>query len=264
MKICVLGGTGFIGSFLKDSLKYDVSSPSRKVLDISNQSSVSEYLRKHHFDVIVNAAINCNSNMFAPASVASDNLVMFSNLYSCRNMFGRYINLCSGAAFDRTKNISLAKEEDIFQSSPVDPYGMSKNICSRVCNSTDNFFTLRIFGLIHKTEIATRLIPKILSERELILENKHFDYFYLEDILPVICHYVEEKEPKYKDLNLVYSQKMTLFDFAEIVCTVAGLDASKIKLSKKQCFDYTGNGEKLNDIGFSFIGIEDGIKRYFS
>jgi len=265
MKVCVLGGNGFIGSFLKDSIssKYEVSSPTRKVLDLRNQSSVIEYLRKNQFDVVINAAINSNTNMSAPASVASDNLVMFSNLHSCRNMFGRYINLCSGAVFDRTKDISLAKEEDIFESFPVDPYGMSKNICSRICNSTDNFFTIRIFGIIHKTEIASRLIPKILSEKQLILENRYFDYFYLEDILPVIYHYIEE-EPKHKDLNLVYLKKMLLIDFAKMVCSSVGLDESKLKSSSDQYPNYTGDGEKLNALNLSLIGIENGIKRYFS
>ncbi len=265
MKICILGSTGVIGNFLNKALfeKYEVQAPTRKDLDIRNQTEVKRFFEKQKFDVVINAAINPDSNMHASQTVASDNLVMFSNLYSCRNSFDKYINFCSGAAFDRTKDISSAREEDIFQSTPIDAYGLSKNICSRICKYTPNYFTIRIFGIFHKNELQTRLIPRIVSGQKLILNDRYFDYFYQEDLLPVLDHYMNGA-PVEKDVNLVYREKMLLSEFAKLVCESSGIDFDSIQIVKNNSLNYTGEGEKLNDIGFSFIGIEDGIKRYFS
>jgi UDP-glucose 4-epimerase len=56
---------------------------------------------------------------------------MFFNLMDNKDRFGKFINFASGAEFDRTSAIH-SNTNNLKDSYPIDPYGMSKNIISRI------------------------------------------------------------------------------------------------------------------------------------
>jgi dTDP-4-dehydrorhamnose reductase len=252
--IAILGSNGVIGKFLSSSLDYyTVTALSRAQLDLTNLQQVIDHFNNNYYDVVINCAANVDSRINAPLSVVSDNLLIFSNIYHVRNKLGRLIQFCSGAAFDRNHSINCAKENDIMVSQPRDSYGLSKNIISRICLTTSNFYTIRIFGVFYHTENKNRLLPKILSGERLTIQDKYFDY------------YIGNVNPKYKDINLVYPEKLLLSKFARLFCEIHNINQSHIKIVGtriEEMHNYTGAAEKYNDLNLPVIGIKDGMKKY--
>jgi nucleoside-diphosphate-sugar epimerase len=263
MRIAVLGARGTVGGVLYNSLKekYNVTGITRDDFDATSVDSVRDYFSKHAFDIVFNAAINPNSRLDAPISVAQDNFNMFTNLYDIRHMFGRVIHFASGAEFDMSTAIEHAREEDIFKVMPSDPYGMSKNVTSRIAYSTDDWYLLRIFGTFHPTEKARRLLPRLKTNHSLILEDKYFDYMYLEDLLPVAEAYINET-PVYKDMNLVYPEKMLLSELVDRFCNIHNIPKDKITNNGLSNLNYTGNSDKWDSLNLPRIGINAGLERY--
>lgn len=265
-KLAILGSNGVIGKFLSRVLEsYSVTAINRLQLDLLNFHQVTDYFNNNYYDVVINCAASVDSNIGAPLSVASNNLSMFSNIYHVRHKFGRLIQLCSGAAFDRARSINCAKEEDIFLCNPCDAYGLSKNITSRICLTTDNFYTIRLFGVFYHTENKHRLLPKIISGQPLIIQNRYFDYFYLEDLIPVINYYINAVNPTHKDINLVYPEKILLSKFVRLFCEIHNINQSHIEIVDQNIVDthnYTGSAEKYCNLNLPNIGIESGMKKY--
>jgi UDP-glucose 4-epimerase len=261
MKVALLGANGLVGRYLASSLKYNVTPVTRREVDLSDTVATANYFKNNKFDVVVNCAINSLSQMTVPQQVATDNLTTFANLYACKESYGRFIHFGSGAEFDRRYDIINASEDKLITSYPTDPYGMSKNITSRLAFATDNFYILRLFGVFHNTEAPTRLLPKLLSTRAISLEDKYFDYLNLEDTLPIVDYFIRTPIPKYKDINLVYPEKMLLSEFVNQFCKIHNMDAS-ITISKDLGLSYTGDSTRLQELDLPTLGIKHGLERY--
>lgn len=263
MRIAVLGARGTVGGLLYNRLKdrYDVTGITRDQVDLNNMDAVRNYFGQTPFDVVFNAAINPDSRVTADVKVAQDNFNLFTNLYSVREMFGRVIHFGSGAEFDQTQPISNAHEEDLFNIMPGDPYGMSKNVTSRIALVTDNWYTLRLFGVFYPTELPRRLLPRILSNQPVTIADKYFDYLYLEDLLPVAESYINDT-PVHKDMNLVYPKKMLLSEFVKRFVAYHQLDGKNITYGEFSELSYTGNGDKWQALNLPTLGIDAGLIRY--
>jgi hypothetical protein len=125
-----------------------------------------------------------------------------------------------------------------------------------------NFYTLRLFGVFHRTEKSRRLLPKVLSKELIALEDRYFDYFYLEDLLPIVEYYIQTENPKYKDLNVVYNEKVLLSNFVKSFCQIHNIDNSHITIGHRSKLDYTGSGEKLKNLSLPLKGMTYGLQKY--
>lgn len=262
--ILVLGATGFIGGVVSQKLRsqYLVHTPTRHELDLTDTKSVSDYFANKTFDVVINCAASLSTQLspFDPA-VVNVNLSIFSNLYAVRGSFNQLINFGSGAEFDRSTNIDQISEEHIFNAVPVDHYGLSKNIIARMIANTDNFYTLRLFGVFGPTEHPSRLLRQIIAGNEIVIHDRYFDYFYVNDLLMVLDHYINHT-PKHKDINVVYTEKILLSDFLTQFCNLHRLPSHIIKLSNRNGLNYTGSSEKIQQLQLPFMGITQGLKDY--
>lgn len=256
-KIAVLGSSGFIGKFLSENL--DAIPISRKDVNLEDFDEVRSLFKTNEFDVVINCASNTNTKMEFDVKAFHQNLVIFNNLYLLREEFGKLINFGSGAEFDRRYPINNLKEEIIFACSPVDHYGMSKNIISRMMFPIDNFYNLRLFGCFHHSENNNRLFKRILTKEPIKLNNKYFDYISLDDVLVVVKHYID-KEVFYKDLNLVYPNKLLLSEIVNEFIKIHNIP-NKI-IIKNKGLNYAGNGARLNSLNLNLKGIERGIIEY--
>jgi nucleoside-diphosphate-sugar epimerase len=263
MRIAVLGARGTVGGFLYNSLmpQHHVTGITRDDVDLSNADAVCEYFSRNPFDIVFNAAINNDSRVTADARVAQDNFNLFTNLYAVRNMFGRVIHFASGAEFDQAQPITEARESDLFRIMPRDPYGMSKNVTSRIAYTTDNWYTLRLFGVFHPTELPRRLLPKILSNQPVTVTDKYFDYLNLQDLLPVAEAYINDT-PVHKDMNLVYPKKILLSEFVKRFCSYHLLSGDNITYGDFSELSYTGNGDKWASLNMTLQGIDMGMIKY--
>jgi GDP-L-fucose synthase len=262
--VLVLGATGFVGGFITKHLqdRYCVYSPTRQELDLTDYQSVLNYFAVNKIDVVVNCAGSVDSNLINfNADSAKTNLLIFGNLYAARNQFTKLINIGSGAEFDRSRGIDQFTEEMLFLSQPKDHYGLSKNIISRMSYNTDNFYTLRLFGVFGRTESSKRLLKKVISGEEVDVADRYFDYFYINDLIPVLEYYISNT-PKHKDINVVYASKILLSEFLRKFCELHKASDNNIKLSGSIGLNYTGSATKILELELPFIGIDQGLKDY--
>ena len=75
-------------------------------------------------------------------NVLVKNIQMFYNLLNNKHYFGKLINFGSGAELNM----------------PTDPYGLSKNIISKIIDAEPHFYNIRIYGVFDENELDTRFI----------------------------------------------------------------------------------------------------------
>jgi dTDP-4-dehydrorhamnose reductase len=257
MKVAVLGANGFLGKFLTDCLKrkeYDVYPITRKDLDLTSFHSVARWIENIEPYAIINCATA--SNIQVDDCVYSDvqnNLNIFLNFYNNSHSFSKFINIGSGAEFDRRRSIDLAVEGDILFSQPVDSYGYSKNVISRLSMSHDKFYTLRLFGCFHPTEPDFRLFNRVAKGEDVKIVDKQFDYFSAQDFFTVVDHFLNNSV-YHKDINCVYEEKLYLSQALNKIKAVEVVGTSAI--------NYTGSGKKLSDLNLKLLGLDKSIEEY--
>lgn len=260
MKIAVVGANGFVGSSLCQHLStnHQVTGITRNTLDVLDPVAVELFLHKNKFDVVINAAATMTDDSIHDTR---NNLGLFMNFHRCRSKFGKFINLGSGAEFDRTKNIDLAAPEDIFAVLPADSYGFGQNMKSRICRDTDNFYTVRIFNCFGTGEMSTRLFPSYLvRDKFLITNDRYFDYFSVQDLCTVVEHCIDNTWTV-KDVNAVYPTKYKISEVLDKFCTLNNLE-SKFTVDSTSSNNYTGNSGPLSSLSIKLFGLDYGLQNY--
>ena len=263
MKIAVVGAKGFVGNSLYEFLvnQHSVVPVSRENLDVLDPAAVQQFVEKNQFDVIINAAATMKDNFSLHDT--RNNLGLFMNFHRCRLSFGKFINLGSGAEFDRTRNIHNAESNEIFQVVPTDSYGFGQNIKSRICFETDNFYTLRIFNCFGSGELETRLFPQFLScgDTFSIQNDRYFDFFSIQDLCLVVEYFAITDNLLHKDINCVYQNKFLISEVIKKFSQIKNKSA-KIVVDSTSNNNYTGNGDKLESLKLNLFGLEEGFKNY--
>lgn len=207
-KIGILGCKGFLGSYLVEQLSkienYHVVGVDRSHCDFQDSTKAKSFLKFQEFDVIINCIKDKDHSLNAPQSMNTINV--FDNLWVNRHLGYRYINLGSGAEYDRidpSQYVEESKIPDTYFRYPKDFYGASKRHMSSICYATPNFYTIRIFGIFSPIHQQTELFKRIYNEEEFILNDKIFDYFSIDDFVQLVKYYLDAEKPKFKDINAV-------------------------------------------------------------
>jgi len=261
MKIAVLGANGFLGSYLWKYFTYknhEVIPVTRATVNLNDYWAVDQWLCQYQPDVIINCAVSGGGlkvNDINYSDVQRD-LGVFLNFYN-NPQVRKYINIGSGAEFDRRHNIINCAEEDIKSMTPIDSYGYTKNVISRMCLDKSNYFyTLRLFGCFDRSEPDIRLFKRFLTDKQLPIDDKYFDFISAADFAKIVEFYCEHNAVP-QDINCVYTQKRLLSEMLQL------LDPSvKINVTGTRGLSYTGSGVKLNELGIDLDGLEKGIKSY--
>ncbi|HCW2765243.1 MULTISPECIES: SDR family NAD(P)-dependent oxidoreductase [Enterobacteriaceae] len=117
MKVLITGGNGdlakYVSSRLSQLADYQVDTPLRTELDVTNPESVERYFSTHHFDV----AVNCAGSLYSSLVVESDPALWINDIQT--NLIGSYlitrmalksnphcriVNIASTAAFNAYKD----------------------------------------------------------------------------------------------------------------------------------------------------------------
>jgi GDP-L-fucose synthase len=266
IKVLIVGADGFIGSAATKNLSnYYTCIPVYKShqIDFTNYNHVKKLLESTQPDVVLNclaySSKHCKDN---PGDEVGKNLSMFYNFYSNKNLFNQYINIGTGAEFDRSTNIDCALESDIFNVLPNDAYGFNKNIVSRlIADTSDKFFTLRIFGCFGPNEWQTRLLKRFLASSSFTLDNdRYFDYVSIEDFLLVVKHAIDNRIINF-DCNVVYNDKLLLSQFLREFCNVHNIENNFV-VSSTSDKNYTGSATLLNSLNLQLSGLHAGLKNY--
>jgi GDP-L-fucose synthase len=271
MNILITGGNGFVGRNLIKKLKpnYQIFSPTSKELNLIDSVKVDEYLRNKYFDYVIHCAVSGGRrNKEDSPYTTYDNLLMFFNLLKNQDRFGKLVNFASGAEFDRRTEINSIKNY-LQKSFPVDCYGLSKNIISRIIEQDKNkFYNFRIYGTFGIDETEDRFIKanvlKYKQKEDLIIhQDRFFDFIYIEDLASIIKYYIENPKTQLDTIDLVYQQKYKLSDIAKLINKLSSHKSKIIIEDKALGLSYSGKNTGIKT-HLDLIGLEEGIKRVYN
>lgn len=262
MKIAILGARGFLGSYLANHLSHHQIIPvTRETVNLTDYHAVDSWMKTVKPDAIVNCAISGggkNVNDINYSDVQRD-LTIFLNFYNNENT-PRYINIGSGAEFDKRRSITNCEESEILEFTPLDSYGFTKNTIARMILQREEFYTLRLFGCFDSSEPDIRVFKKFLKEKKIDIVDKYFDFISARDFATIV-EYFCKNPPAINDINCVYDEKVLLGTqlrkFAQY-----HLPNSIIQQSPTMGNNYTGNGRRLKMMGIPLQGLEQGLKDY--
>lgn len=269
MKVLITGASGFLGNYLKNYLsKYQVTALTSSDLDLSDVGTVVDFFNKsEQFDVIVNCAAKGRYSATAKdEEILRTNLKIFMNLMSCQHKFARLINIGTGAEFGLNNNVVQAKESDIFQVSPDESYGLSKNIISRMATALPNVYTVRLFGCFDPSEPSRRLLSGFIESIKTngsftVTNDRYADYVSVKDFALLIDMIIQGQVTD-RDLNMVYKEKYMLSEILRKYCNLHNIDDKVITVANSIDKNYTGSSGLLDRYNFDFQGLDAALKEY--
>lgn len=275
-KILLTGGSGFVGKNIRESFladKYEISAPSSKELDLSDNLSVQSYFKDTFFDVVFHCASKpAHRNAKDLKDIFEVNMRMFDNLSSLKEKgyFKKFVNFGSGAVFDQSKNISLVKETQIQSFPPEDEYGAYKYKELEFIENEEGFLNLNLFGVFGKYEdwqirfISNAICKTIFGLPVTLRQNRRFSYLFIDDLMPVLEFFIEN-ETLYKNYNVVPDEPVELFELAQIVRSIANTKTEIIVASKGYGNDYTADNSRLRKEfkDMEFTHLKSAVKKLY-
>lgn len=275
MKILVTGGSGFIGKNIRESYlsqKYEILTPPRAELDCSDDESVESYFKKQNVDVVIHSAAKAgHRNATDTSNLFLTNSRMMFNLLKHQDSWGKLINMGSGAVYDM-QNYQPKMSESYFGTRiPKDEHGYNKYIFNKVLPSLKNVYDFRIFGIFGKYEdyairFISNAICKTLFDLPITLrQNRKFDYLYIDDLMPIIDHFVTHS-PADKSFNVTPDHSIGLLNIAEMVKAVSGKDI-EIKVGQEGFGpEYSGNNQLLRSEikTLNFTPMETAVEQLYN
>jgi UDP-glucose 4-epimerase len=269
-KILITGGNGYIAQNLTrlfQSTDHTITSPSKSELNLLECDDIKYFINETSPDVIIHTAIRGGDRIDKDGyNIAWENIYMYDNLMSHVPDTTKVIVFGSGAEFDRRSDIDCEKEENLTLRNPVDLYGKSKNTISRkILNSNRDIYLLRLFGCFNYDEEPFRFIKQCITNIKTdnpieIHQNKMMDFFYMDDVFTVIQYLLNNSAPRH--MNLVYNDKYSLLNIANMILDIMNISKYPIIIEDPNMgLSYTGDGNKLNSLNLSMVGLYEGIKK---
>lgn len=252
MNILITGGRGYIAKSLAAALtNHKVTSVTRDSFDLLNSFDTRLFFTNKYFDVVIHTAVVGGSRLQEDDwSVMDNNLRMYYNLYDNKNHFKRLIHFGSGA--------------EVYQSNK--PYGYSKKVLAESILHNKDFYNIRIYGVFDENELDTRFIKanikrymqKVPME---IHQNKTMDFFYMEDLVTVVKHYIEDHDPE-KEFECCYDESYDLIKIANMINQVDSHFTEINIRNFSKGSDYVAPLETKHK--FNFVGLKEGIQRTYN
>lgn len=264
MNILITGANGFVGGFIANNLsRYTVFAPKKHELNLFDIKNLNNFFTNHSIDIVIHCALTGREVLSSVDPVyLSDGLLMFRNIWANKHRFKKLIHLGTAYEHDLTVDNTSIVEGDFLNHLPFTSYGLAKNIAARIIRETENFYNLRIFGNFHETESEKRFFKKVIKEDRVVIANDaYIDYIYMQDLMPVIEHIINE-HCQHRDINMVYPHKYRLSEMAYMLCEFMNLNKNKIEIVNPTGNNLTGDGYLLSIHNFKLIGLEQGLRNY--
>lgn len=274
MKILLTGGSGFIGKNIKEKLSTDfnIKSPSSRELNLLDQISIAQYLKKEKFDVLLHsAAITDVEKEIDEYGILDGNLRMFYNLIQFKDEFSKVFYFGSGAEYDQIHMKPHVTEDSLGKLIPKDPYAFAKFIMSQETKQNDNIYDLILFGVFGKYEawhrrLISNTICRVLKNMPIVLnQNRFFDYLYIDDLVNIVKQMLTS-DLVYHHYNICRGRSIDLLSLIKIIKEVGGNRDEIIVRADGMGIEYSGNNcRMLNEFpGIKFMEEEEAIERLYA
>lgn len=254
MKILITGSQGYVGSLVLNQINilqkfYQMNDQSFDI-EITSLEKITDFnlkrLRKSEFDFLFHCAvIGGRSFESNNEEVYYENLNLFLEILTLN--VNKIIHFTSAADLDRSKGIDLVDPYEIFTRNPIDYFGKAKNEISKIILEKNLGLNLRIFNLFgsqshHRYQFIDNIFKWSRTKKEIIIqEDRSFDFFYIEDLRPVIHEILNNNIGE--DINLCYDQKYSISSVANHIISLNNSN-SKIFI-QNQGLPYTGSNTKI-------------------
>jgi GDP-L-fucose synthase len=247
------GPRGFIGRNLKEKLSdcYELLTPSSAELNLCDYDAVARYMDTHQISQVIHSANHSLIHSGAENAMKYD-LQMYYHLQKFAPMLDKILYFGSGAEYDKRKDVTMVREEQIGQSIPADYYGLYKYIINEDARKSKNIYNLRLFGIFGKYEnwqvkfISNLCCKAIFGLPLTVRQNCKFDFLYVQDF-PEMVKWAMESELNYHDYNICTGQAVELVSLAEIVRDVSGKDLDITVLNDGWNLEYTASNARLKE-----------------
>jgi nucleoside-diphosphate-sugar epimerase len=267
-KILITGANGFIGRNLSKLLseKYKIDTVSRNELDLTDYESTKKFFSDKQYDLVIHTAIEGGRRTKPDTEeMFYKNILMTYNLLSNKHCFDKIITFGSGAELDRRFDINIDSKDRY----PIDYYGMSKSVISKLCLIEDKMYNFRIFNCFGTDENSDRLIrgnieKKINGLPMTLFSNRLMDFFYIDDLAKMIDEFLIDYTRFPKTIDCVYEKSFRLKEILEMIndvdddrVEIVSMEDESINKINSTNGDYVGN---YFDLGIKFIGLQESIK----
>lgn len=275
MNILLTSNKGFLGHSLtklfriNNALDYKIFTFEKTELNILDANLVKKYIDQYNIDIIIHNAIKGGRRIAEDDHrVFYENILMSENIMRISKYVKIIINFDSAASFDRRYDIYKFKESDLELYTPIDFYGLSKNISALRCRSYKNIYNLRIFNCFGEFETPERMITNninnYINHKPMIIhQNKYMDFFYIDDLYNVLL-YIIRNTPIDKDINLCYNEKTTLQDVCEKINRLSDYIVPIYNENPILSNGYCGNSDILYSYHIPLIGFDNALKIMYS
>ncbi|MFT7005928.1 MAG: GDP-L-fucose synthase [Colwellia sp.] len=253
MKLFITGSQGMLGRnlvSLAEQRGYDVLSPSRKELDLTNQSQLKLYLEKNKPDVVIHCAGlvgGIQANMASPYDFCYQNLYIGLNIVQASFDAGikKLINLSSAAIYpkDATNPLSITQLFNGKFDSPNEGYSLAKLTITKLIEflnaqhnlSYKTYIPCNLYGYWDKFDpLNGHMIPAVInrihsavqySSKELCIwgdGTTRREFMFAEDLADFILFSLNKWDEVPSTLNVGYGDDYSMNEFYRTIAKVVG------------------------------------------
>ncbi|MDA9688793.1 NAD-dependent epimerase/dehydratase family protein [Betaproteobacteria bacterium] len=263
----LLGSGGFIGSNLKRSISrvadITLRCPRSWELDLTDRSAVKAYFQEFKPDVLINAAIKVDT--------IGENIQSVTNLLAALTPDTHFIQIGSGAEYDRFNCPKNVSEAYWGKHVPGDVYGISKYVSTLLLDRHlgSGYLNLRVFGIFGSGEESRRLIPSLTNQavREKTAQIKQdglFSYVSVNDLAKFIVFWINSNVKVHGTFNFTQERPLRLSEPLEILeKKIPNLRTEILDTTATNNF-YYGNSDLLLKTfkWFTFSDLSNGVSQY--
>lgn len=274
MRILLTGGSGFVGRHSAQRLRtaHEVLAPTHAELDLTDAQAVRRWLAVNRVDAVVHTAVKPGHRNAPDAKgLAEQNLRQFFSLVSCREAFGRFVVVGSGAAYGVQRPLVRVAEVSLGEAVPDDEHGFSKYVEALWLAGDGDAVELRPFGVYGQGEdyairfISNACCKTLLGLPVTLRQDRLFSYVWAEDLAAVVERAVVGGRGGLPAgaYNVTPGQPVSLRAVADEVVLASGRDVPVLVARDGLGPEYSGDGGKLAATlpDATFLGLAGGVER---